>query len=84
MIKFLERQLHVAIVVLIVIIVTPIMPGEERSEVDRGISSVVFNEVSVQYRHLDQLIQGGCFPDHKHRQQNGQYAFHDDKLRRCD
>lgn len=74
--EFFEGQLHVAIVILIVFIISPIVPREEREKADTGIRRAVLEIVAIQHRRLGQLIQGGGFPDHQEQKHIRKRTFH--------
>lgn len=81
-IEFLERQLHVGGVVLVIVVIAPVMPGEECEEVNAWIDRPVLYEMCVEYGYLDQLVQRGNFAHHDHDHQVYQDPFHQRKGRR--
>lgn len=62
--KFLERQLHVAIIVLVVCVIPPVMPGKKRKKAYTRICGAMLQIVAIQNGRLCQLIQRRGFPDH--------------------
>ena len=76
MFKFFKRQLHVAIIVLVIFVVAPIMPRQKSEEIHAGIVAVMLDKMGVQKRHLDELIQGRRFADYEQHEQIREYALH--------
>ncbi|GEM_PF-1330806 len=79
-IHFFKRQLHIAIVVSIVNIVTPIMHGQKIDKAKATVISLVFFEMLKQNGHFEQLHKEAIVQANQQYEYVYSQFFHNTKL----
>ncbi len=71
-----ERQLHIAVIVIIVHVVAPVMHGKEAPKTDLAVDALMFGKVFEKYRQLEELMQFSGAERHHSKQYVNAYLLH--------